>query len=139
MNPEDDAIEPGYIVYYWLGWIPLPFYFDYNYLENQPVYYPYFEQDLALGQNGMQPDIPQRDRPRNYVDVFGIENEIPNFTNSNGDRRCDLINPINKGCTIVGIGDNHLGYAGFRDPVKKNNLMDTGAIDIIVNSWRNDT
>jgi pimeloyl-ACP methyl ester carboxylesterase len=137
VNPEDDVLEPGYIAYYWLGWLPIPIYSNYNYLENQPVYYPYFEQDLALGQNGIQSDILQQDRPTNYLDISDTDQEIPNFQNANGDNRCDLIDPISKICTISQIGDNHLGYAGFRDPVDGNRLEDIGAIDIIVNTWRN--
>jgi hypothetical protein len=38
-NPEDDALEPGDQDLFW--------YYCWNSLENQPVYYPCFEQDLA--------------------------------------------------------------------------------------------
>ena len=46
--------------------------------------------------------------PQSYVDIIGIEQEIPNLSNANGDTRCDLINPVNNGCTITQNGDNHL-------------------------------
>ena len=35
--------------------------------------------------------------------------------------------------TIRGVGDNHLGYIGFRN--SDNSLMDNGAIDKVVNTW----
>ena len=35
------------------------------------------------------------------------------------------------------IGDNHLGYVGFRDPANHNTVKNNGAIDIVVDSFRN--
>ena len=133
VNTEDDALEPGNYIYNWFA--ENIYYFNYNFLENQPVYYPYFEQHLALGQNGIQSDIFERDIPQNYIDIIGIEQEIPNLPNANGDTRCDLINPVNNECTITKNGDNHLGYAGFIDGsgIFRNN----GAMDVLFNSWRN--
>lgn len=132
VNTEDDVLEPGSIQYWW--WTPVPFYSAYNYDEDQPVYYPYFEQDLSLGQDGIQSDIPQIDRPRNYIDIPDIDRELINFPNANGDVNCDLINPLNGKCTITGRGDNHLGYAGFVDESKR--LIDNGTMDAIVTGWR---
>lgn len=131
-NPEDDALEPGDIYWSWFG---SPFFGFYNSLENQPVYYPFFEKDLALGQNGIQPGFPEINQPQNYVDI-NVEQEIPNITNANGDdRQCDLTNPANDICTINEEGDNHLGYAGLRDPTNSDILADNGAMDILLNTW----
>jgi hypothetical protein len=141
VNSEDDALEPGYISYYWLGWVPIPTYFNYNYVENQPVYYPYFEQDLALGQNGLQPSISVIDTPGNYIEI-PIKSQIPNINDADIDTQCDLEYrsfwfPFDLVCTINQIGDNHLGYVGFRDPANYDSLKNNGAIDIIVHTLQN--
>ena len=69
-DSEDDALEPGGIGFYSY---PSPCLFLYysciNIIEYQPVYYPYFEQDLVLGQNGLSPGIFVNNIPRNYVDI----------------------------------------------------------------------
>ena len=39
----------------------------------------------------------------------------------------------------IRIGDNHDGYIGFRDAVNNSNLLDDGAIDIVVYNWENIT
>jgi hypothetical protein len=108
-------------------------YFQYNFFENQPVYYPFYEQDLALGQNGKQSDILEEDLPENYQDIFDIEQQVPNLQNANMDNRCDLINPVNSLCTIRYFGDNHLGYAGFINEFGY--YRDNGAMDVVVTSW----
>ena len=56
---------------------------------------------------------------------------------ANGDNKCDLPNPfIPNYCTIAVIGDNHLGYVGFVSPMNGNNLIDDGAMNIVVDNWR---
>jgi hypothetical protein len=45
-------------------------------------------------------------------------------------------------CTILLIGDNHLGYIGFRDrgntfgDFNDDILVDDGAMDVIVDNWK---
>jgi pimeloyl-ACP methyl ester carboxylesterase len=129
VNAEDDVLEHGGFN----TWFGVPFYFQYNFFENQPVYYPFYEQDLALGQNGKQSYILEEDLPENYQDIFDIEQQVPNLQNANMDNRCDLINPVNSLCTIRYFGDNHLGYAGFIDEF--GNYRDNGAMDVVVTSW----
>ena len=90
---------------------------------------------MELGQSGIQSGISQIDTPQNYVDIIGIEDEIPSLPNANGDTKCDLINPVNDKCTLTKIGDNHLGYAGFVDEFGK--FRNNGAMDVLVNSWIN--
>ncbi len=98
VNAEDDVLESGGFTHTWSG---DPFYFQYNYFENQPVYYPFYEQDLALGQSGKQFGILEENMPENYQDIPNIQQQIPALQNANGDNRCDLVNPVNFMCTIV--------------------------------------
>jgi len=132
-DSEDDALEPGAIGWYFPSCAYL-FYSCFNLLENQPVYYPYFEQDLALGQSGLQSEISPSDRPRNYMDI-SVSQQIPNFSDADADGECDLT--FNQKCTINNKGDNHLGYVGFRDLSNNNTVKNNGAIDIVVNTFRN--
>ena len=132
VNSEDDALEPGY---WWWYFYPL------NSVENQPVYYPYFEQDFALGQTGIQSTISETDVPENYVDI-PVRQEILNIKNADADNEgCDLKyhpNPWYPSyviCTITEIGDNHLGYVGFRGP--NDSLRNNGAMNIAVDTFQN--
>jgi hypothetical protein len=129
-NPEDDALEPGYFN----SW-----YFDcyFNYSEYQPIYYPCFEQDFALGQGGMQTTISDVDIPQNYVDI-PVGQEILNIIDADADGACDLSYrnfwlPYGWVCTITQMGDNHLGYIGFRSI---ESLGDYGAMDIVLDTIR---
>jgi hypothetical protein len=129
-NPEDDALEPGYFNQW---------YFDcsFNYSEQQPIYYPCFEQDFALGQEGMQTTISNVDIPQNYSDI-PVGEEILNIVDADADGACDLSYrnswlPDSSVCTIIQTGDNHLGYIGFRSI---ESLGDYGAMDIIVDTIR---
>jgi hypothetical protein len=108
-------------------------YSPFNSAENQPVVYPYAEQDLALGQNGSQSNII---RPQtNYVDV-NVENEIRFINDSDGDGNCDFTFPPTYICNIKGVGDNHEGYIGFRSTIKDKPFLDDGAINVVVERWR---
>jgi hypothetical protein len=75
--------------------------------------------------------------PLNYKNV-NVQDQIINERDADKDGDdCDLPNfnylwlDI---CSINGVGDNHLGYIGFRNNDKS--LMDNGAIDKVVNTWR---
>jgi pimeloyl-ACP methyl ester carboxylesterase len=94
-----------------------------------PTLYPFFEQDDALGLLGSQSNIQPIS---NYLDI-DVRGEIPLITDANGDSKCDI--PIGLfGCTIANVGDNHFGYVGFE---KNGVLIDDGAMNIVVNNWRN--
>ena len=95
--------------------------------------YPFFEQDKALGLQGAQRDILDIEPISNYLDI-DVQNEIPFITDANGDGNCDLRDAF--GCTIDNVGDNHFGYVGFRSAVN-DMLIDDGAMNIVVNNWKN--
>lgn len=100
-----------------------------------PVYYPYFEGDLPLGYHGKQAGIDSPP-PSIYRDI-DAENEIPNMDDSDGDHKCDLPNPFVPGsCTVNGVGENHLGYFGFRSAAT-GMLINDGAMNVVVSNWRN--
>ena len=132
VNQEDDALEPGDVNT--LPWLPR--YGSWNTVEIQPVYYPYYEHDLALGQRGIQASISEENRPQNYLDIIMNEREIPfNLDNADADSTCDLRYPTPFGfvCTIALDGDNHLGYIGSRDLIS-NSLRSNGAMDVVLKS-----
>lgn len=129
VNQEDDSLEPGLNQFPWLS-----SYTSWDPVEIQPIYYPYYEQDLALGQSGIQSSISEDNTPQNYLDVIMNKREIPfNLDNADADSTCDLRYPTPFGfvCTITLDGDNHLGYIGFRGPTL-NSLRNNGAMDIVL-------
>lgn len=95
----------------------------------QPVYYPFYEDDLALGQNGAQLDIAT---PNNYVET-DITNEIAFEIDADADGRCDLFVGVPLNCTILREGDNHFGYIGVR--ANEGEIVDDGVVNIMVNDW----
>jgi hypothetical protein len=103
--------------------------------------YPSFEGDLALGQSGSQIS-PKISLPANYVDI-NVTKEIPFNNDSDANGICDDIRiltlrpPFEKLCMITGPGDSHFGYFGFR--ANKTTLKDNGAMDVVVNNWKNIT
>jgi Alpha/beta hydrolase of unknown function (DUF900) len=108
-------------------------------ISSQPEYYPFFEEDSALGQKGIQLGIS---KPANYIDI-PVKNEIELIDDANGYNGCDLRRP-DLICTISFIGDNHLGYGGFRSSPFfiffipfPGTLIDNGAMDIVVKNWKN--
>jgi pimeloyl-ACP methyl ester carboxylesterase len=134
-----------------------------NVLEPNPEtffpIYPLFEGDLALGQSGHQKGIAL---PKNYNDTNDkdVTDQIIAMRNADGIEAevfgmCDNNHPLI--CTIktegwdlglcnllidppkcqVNKGDNHAGYIGFRNNVTKTLLADDGAMNVVVNNWRN--
>jgi hypothetical protein len=120
-NPKDNAFEPNSI----------------NPFSPFQVY-PSFEGDLALGQNGSQ-TFPNITLPSNYVQK-DVQNEIPFNKDADKDELCDVgffdvYNPETFVCTITEVGDNHGGYFGFRADTTR--LQDDGAMNVVVEQWRN--
>ena len=114
--------------------------------DDQPMFYPRFERDDALGSLGIeQASIDERDIPSNYQEqnvqneILAIEDADAGAINESSGFECDIVSyifPFN--CTISAtiLGDNHLGYMGFRDSNNPNSMADDGAIDIVVSNWR---
>lgn len=133
-NPEDDLLERVDQIE--------------EQTDDQPGFYPRFEIDDALGGLGIQQaSIDERDIPSNYEEL-NVQNEILAVNDADADAinerpgfECDVISyifPFN--CTISAsiLGDNHLGYMGFRDPNDNSTLLSNGgdgAIDIVVRGW----
>ena len=95
---------------------------------------------MALGQSGYQkiPYSINASKPGNY-DEINVEAKIPFNIDADGDGRCDIKKPFTGICTITGIGDNHNGYMGFRNSTDNSKLDDDGAIDAVVDNWKNKT
>jgi hypothetical protein len=120
-NPEDDVLEGD---------------IECALLSCQPIYYPQYEHDLALGQSGAQLGI---NFPENYGQINAIS-QIDFIIDADGDGFCDLFIPFTAICTIYGAGDNHFGYVGFRYPFSGpfvGTLRDNGAMNIVVDNWNN--
>jgi hypothetical protein len=145
-NPEDNVLQP------------MPFEEDDYIYEFYPS--PFFENDLALGQSGRDTTIATQDQVSTppYYDVK-VQNQIPAISNADGMDDvhflfCDFSTVICENTSEgnydlglcggftsdhvckVGIGDNHLGYIGFRDSINTTHLKNDGAIDIVVKNWR---
>lgn len=123
-----------------------------NYLQPDrfPCYYPCYERDFALGNEGVDSTIT--DLPTNYSQR-NVQNELPehhdiNMTDADGDNKCDLKDrfqgfkwvpfwpfyiPVS-GCGIDGVGDNHRGYMGFKDHAS-GRIVDDGVMDIVARDW----
>ena len=68
--------------------------------------------------------------PKNYNQI-NLKNELLPLCDSAGDRKID---DTFHEYSSIRIGDNHDGYIGFRDAVNNSNLLDDGAIDIVVHN-----
>jgi hypothetical protein len=112
-NSEDDVLEP----------------FDLTEWP-QPIYYPFFENNLALGQKGAALNI---DKPNNYIDI-PVTEKISFRDDADGDGGCDLLIPFTFYCTIKREGDNHFGYIGFRDS-SNGGIVDNGVVGLMVDKW----
>jgi Alpha/beta hydrolase of unknown function (DUF900) len=117
-NTEDNTLEPN------------PFYPFYPY-----QIYPSYEGDWALGQSGHQ-TIPydiSSSLPTNYIQI-NVQNEIPPICDVDGDKHPDF--PLEENM-VIKMGDNHGGYFGFRDAANNTRLVDNGAINVVVDNWKN--
>jgi Alpha/beta hydrolase of unknown function (DUF900) len=134
-NPEDDMLERVDQIE--------------EQTDDQPRFYPRFEIDDALGSLGIQQaSIDERDIPSNYQEqnvqneILAIEDADAGAINEAPFPECDVISyivPFN--CTISAtvLGDNHLGYMGFRDSTNSSRLIPDGgdgAINVVVSDWQ---
>lgn len=142
-NPEDNMLQPQ------------PFKQD-GYIYQ---IYPYFENDLALGQSGRDATIDTGDQVSTppYYEI-NVQNQILSIRNADamedqhylycGFTTCKVTLEGNYDFGLcggftwsyvckVGIGDNHGGYIGFRDSNNINQLKNDGAINVVVKNWKN--
>ena len=97
-----------------------------------PKLYQFYDQDRPLGLDGAQRGIAV---PSKYIQI-NVQDKTAPLCDANGDARPDF--PFDSG-SEVGIGDNHAGYIGFRDPANHNILLDDGAMNVVVSNWNNST
>ncbi|MFL6507960.1 MAG: alpha/beta hydrolase [Nitrososphaeraceae archaeon] len=97
-----------------------------------PKLYQFYDQDRPLGLDGAQRGIAV---PSKYIQI-NVQDKTAPLCDANGDSRPDF--PFDLG-SEVGIGDNHAGYIGFRDPANHNILLDDGAMNVVVSNWNNST
>jgi alpha/beta hydrolase family protein DUF900 len=105
--------------------------FIYPYFEDNPLYPFGVGGDRALGENGKQQfGIAS---PSNYNDT-NVLTEIKSIDDADGDKiRDDDICIL--GFCSADVGDNHLGYFGFRNT--DGTFNDDGAINVVVSEWKN--
>ena len=88
----------------------------------------------------MHLEIPEHKKgislPSNYIQR-DVQNEILPLCDADADSQPDL-GLTSKDCKAMEKGFNHMGYMGFRDPTTKK-LMDDGAMNVVVNDWKNET
>ncbi|MDQ4016174.1 MAG: alpha/beta hydrolase [Thermoproteota archaeon] len=102
----------------------------------QWIYPCYQGGNRALGESGKQDSSLEVQSLDNYTDVYGVQEEIKPYDDADAIYGCDI------GICDLGLeppqeGDNHLGYMGFRDSANTSKLVDDGAINIVVDAWRN--
>ena len=130
-----------------------------NFLQ---IVYPFYD-NTALGKDGRQQDIENTEKVTRppYYDI-NVQNEIVAIPNADAmdDRHivfcgtivCDttIIEDWDNGLCLpyyyfgilvencsIAIGDNHAGYIGYRSLYNTNILENDGAINVVVNNWRN--
>jgi hypothetical protein len=73
--------------------------------------------------------------PNNYVQVY-VENEIISNPDAEGIVGIEIWLCYPWFCH-ADIGDNHLGYIGFRDNENVSRLLDDGAMNVVVSEGKN--
>jgi len=120
-DSEDNMLQPH----------PFPI-IDMNY-----SIYPNAEKDTALGQVPYQMS-PKITLPINFEPI-NVTNEIKAIYDSDLLNNTDIglcYNETNHTQCKVSVGDNHGGYIGFRNPDNGNSIIDDGAMDKVVATWR---
>ena len=142
-NPQDNmlAYEQNSIPF---CWNPLfPFTCD-NIDIDYPSPYHYTEGGNPLG---AYPISGRMNVPDNYLE-YNVLSYISNDDDADEYGGCDL--PINLRtynlfipfnfyyCTITKTGDNHLGYMGFRSETNRQEVRESGAIELVARQWENE-
>ena len=103
------------------------FYNLYNPEDDGLQFNKFFEKHNPLGLVG----APKETIPSNYNDT-NVKNEILAISDAGVDG--NLEECFEEYSIVLGKGDNHCGYIGFRQPFS-DTLLDDGAIDIVVEDW----
>jgi hypothetical protein len=148
VNTEDNILQP------------LPFYESISFYPINLFYqvYPAFENDNALGQSGEQQGIDEVTTPpyydiesSNQIADIGDADASPDqhllFCSYFSSDLCEVtIEDYDFGLCIgyvfyhtcnANVGDNHMGYIGFRNSQNPLLLADDGVMDVVVTEWRN--
>jgi hypothetical protein len=104
---------------------------------------------MTLGSLGIQQaSIDEADIPSNYEEqnvqneILAIEDADAAAISERAGLQCDIISyifPFNCTISATTLGDNHLGYMGFRDPTNSSRLISSGgdgAINVVVSDWK---
>ena len=98
------------------------------------LFYPCAEGgNYALGQTGKD-IILSVQKPTNYHDIEGIEDEIKPNLDANADGEADFGLCYSAVCD-KGEGDNHAGYIGYRDLLIENTIDDDGVMNVVIEHW----
>ena len=93
----------------------------------------FFERHHPLGLVGLS-EYPRENWPRNYNEI-NVTNAILSLSDADGDgnlEECfEEYNPAFIPMSVHGIGDNHCGYIGFRQPFS-DSLVDDGVMNVVV-------
>jgi hypothetical protein len=123
-NPEDNLLAPQVIPFCPLCVCPLCTVYPSTYYLN--------EKDYPLGAYAIKNII---NVPPNYEE-YNVRDEIGLNSDANGDTKCDI--PFGLICTIIFIGDNHLGYMGYRSSTNPKVLVSSDVMDSVTSDWRNE-
>jgi Alpha/beta hydrolase of unknown function (DUF900) len=127
-NPAGNAIEQAVDKFYNL----------YSSQDDGLEFNQFFEQHHPLGLVGLS-EFPSEDWPRNYNEINVTSTILP-LSDADGDGNLEEcfegFNPIFIPKSVHGLGDNHCGYIGFRQPLF-DSLIDDGVMNVVVENWRN--
>ncbi len=94
--------------------------------------YPEAEPDSALGLKGSESGI--RTPAENYYSEYNVRYEIPPYLY---DADANYLWDCLEFDLSPTWGDNHCGYMGYRNPSNYNTIINDGAMDLLVNDWKN--
>jgi len=78
--------------------------------------------------------------PNNYEE-HSVTDEIRPDADADKDGKCDVSMKVfsdRQICTIIFIGDNHMGYLGYRSSINPQSVYDSGAMESVAKDWKNE-
>jgi hypothetical protein len=104
---------------------------------NLPSPYQNSEGHDALGASGKGHLV---NIPANYQE-HDVSSKIMNDKDADKDNKCDVMGnwffgyPYSSYCTIGNLGDNHMGYMGFRSSADPHAVSNSGAMGLVALEW----